>query len=79
MDGSNVDLYLSYAIDIDPIEFSEVKVALKSSKNRKAPGPDGINLKLLKYRELTIITRLHIFLNTSWITCCVLHNLRCGQ
>jgi hypothetical protein len=43
-------------------------MALKTSKNRKAPGPDGIYLEFLKYRGLTLISRLHIVLNTCWIT-----------
>ena len=79
IDNSNTDLDLSYTIVIDPTELFEVEMALKWSKNRKAPSPDGINLKLLKYGGLTVITRLHIFLDTCWITCSILHTLRSAQ
>jgi hypothetical protein len=43
-------------------------MALKTSKNREAPGPDRIYLEFLNYRGLTLITRLHIVLNIGWIT-----------
>jgi hypothetical protein len=51
-------------------------MALKSTNNRKAPGPDGINLELLKYGGLTLITRLHILFNTCWITRSISHTWR---
>jgi hypothetical protein len=50
-------------------------MALKTSKNRKAPGPDGIYLEFLKYNSLTFITTLHIVLNTCWITCSIQYHI----
>jgi len=49
------------------------EMALKTSKKRKAPGPDRIYLEFLNYRGLTLITGLHIVLNTCWITCSIPH------
>jgi hypothetical protein len=72
----NTDLELSYTTDIDSTDFSEVEMALKSSKNRKAPGSDEIILELLKYAGLILITRLHIFINTCWITRSIPHTWR---
>jgi hypothetical protein len=48
-------------------------MALKTSKKRKAPGLDRIYLEFLNYRGLTLITRMHIVLNTCWIICSIPH------
>lgn len=36
-------------IDIDEMSMSELQDALKSMKNRKAVGLDGVNLELIRY------------------------------
>jgi hypothetical protein len=75
----NTDLELSYTTDIDSAEFSEVEMALKSSKNRKAPDRDGIILEILNYAGLTLIARLHIFINTCWIIRYIPHTWRSAR
>jgi hypothetical protein len=53
-------------IDIDDITLEEVTKAIKSMKNRKAPGLNGINAELVKYSGFLFHLRLLHFLNMCW-------------
>jgi hypothetical protein len=52
--------------DIDGITLEEVKKAIKSMKNRKAAGLNGINVTLVKYSGSLFHLRLLHFLNMCW-------------
>ena len=39
---------------------------LKTLKNRKSPGLDGLNAELFKYAPDTFLTRLVDFINICW-------------
>lgn len=52
--------------EIDHFTLDELLDALQRSKNRKATGPDGINLELLKYGGLMLHLRLLHLYNECW-------------
>lgn len=52
--------------EIDNLEFWELEQAIKNSKNKKAPGQDGINTELLKYIPDGMKFRLLNILNQCW-------------
>lgn len=54
--------------DVDEITFEELKEALENTKNRKATGPDGINMELLKYGGTVLHGRLRHLINKCWRT-----------
>ena len=53
-------------INGDSIEIKELKDVLKTLKNRKSPGLDGLNAELFKYAPDTFLTRLVDFINICW-------------
>jgi hypothetical protein len=53
-------------IGIDDITLEEVTKAIKSMKNRKAPGLNGINVELVKYSGSLFHLKLLHFLNMCW-------------
>lgn len=54
--------------EIDGITFEELKEAIEHTKNRKATGPDGINMELLKYGGNALHGRLLQLINKCWRT-----------
>lgn len=52
--------------DVDPITIEELKDVVKNSRNRKAPGPDDINMELIKYAPENFMYRLLNLLNVCW-------------
>lgn len=63
-DSTSYEVY-----NIDPLTMDEFEEALQKSKNRKAPGLDGINLELIKYSGTTLKQRLLHLLNLCWKNC----------
>ena len=51
---------------IDEISDEELEQSLKSMKNRKAPGPDGLNSELFKYGGPVLSNRLLKLINKCW-------------
>jgi len=51
---------------IDEISDEELKQSLKSMKNRKAAGPDGLNSELFKYGRPALSNRLLDLINKCW-------------
>lgn len=54
--------------DVDLITISELRNALMKLKNRKACGPDKINIELLKYGGIVFELRLLHLVNECWRT-----------
>lgn len=52
--------------DVDNLSIEELQEALKKSKNRKAPGMNGINTEFLKYAGILFHLRLLHFFNMCW-------------
>ncbi|KAJ4443242.1 hypothetical protein ANN_04910 [Periplaneta americana] len=52
--------------NIDPITIDELKSALKTCRNRKAPSSDEINMELIKYAPERFLHRFLNFLNICW-------------
>jgi hypothetical protein len=58
---NEIDPELNDLLTVDPIEVNELEGILKSFKNKKSPGNDGMNIELLKYAPVAIKVRfLHI-------------------
>jgi hypothetical protein len=51
---------------IDEISDGELKQSLKSLKNRKASGPDGLNSELFKYGGPVLSNRLLKLISKCW-------------
>jgi len=51
---------------IDDISYEELEQSLKSMKNRKAAGPDGLNSELFKYRGPVLSNSLLELINKCW-------------
>jgi len=51
---------------IDEISDEELQQSLKSMKNRKAAGPDGLNSELFKYGGPTLLNCLLELINKYW-------------
>jgi hypothetical protein len=49
--------------EVDPITIEELEEALNKLKNRKAPGPDNLNVELFKDGGLYLKQRLLTLLN----------------
>jgi hypothetical protein len=52
--------------EVDPITIEELEEALNKLKNRKAPGPDNLNVELFKYGALYLKQRQLTLLNMCW-------------
>ena len=52
--------------EIDEISGEELEQSLKSMKNRKAAGPDGLNSELFKYGGPVLSNRLLQLINRYW-------------
>lgn len=52
--------------NVDPITLEELQEAIASSKNKKSPGSDGINIELIKYAPDTMKRRILDFINVCW-------------
>ena len=52
--------------EVDNLEIEEVIEALRTSKNRKATGKDGINTELYKYASREMFERILDFMNRCW-------------
>jgi hypothetical protein len=52
--------------EFNKISIADLEKALKTSKNRKAPRIDGINMELLKYGSSTLKNRLIQLLYDIW-------------
>lgn len=62
MDGAyNETLYTG-----DEITLNKVQDALKKMKNRKAAGPDNINIELIKYGGIMLELRMPHLMNECW-------------
>jgi sorting nexin-29 len=53
-------------LTVDPIELDELEEILKSFKNKKSPGNDGMNIELLKYTPVEIKVRFLHIINIYW-------------
>lgn len=65
---NNISPMITINIDnnVDPITIDELKSALKTCRNRKAPGSDEINMELIKYAPERFLHRFLNFLNICW-------------
>jgi hypothetical protein len=54
-------------LSVDPIEVDELEGILKSFKNKKSPGSDGINTEPLKYAPVEIKVKFLHVINIYYI------------
>ena len=52
-------------MDIPP-SLEEIEYAVKSMKNGKAPGADGISSEVYEYGGPSVVQALHCFFKTCW-------------
>jgi hypothetical protein len=63
---TEIDPELNYLLPVDPIELEELEGILKSFKNKKSPGNDGMNIELLKYTPAEIKVRFLHKIPDEW-------------
>ena len=59
-------IYEDNSADESIFELEELETALKAAKNNKQPGPDELQMELLKWLDASNRARLHDLINNCW-------------